>query len=247
MDERAAEQDAEYVFPYHHIAHFDSAVSASRARILQWAVEYLVYMRRVVDLVAERAPQSVLDVGCGDGRFLGLLPTSIARRVGVDLSERAISFARAFHPEIEFHARDAGELNEQFDIVTAIEVLEHVPEPHVAGFLNTLAERTRPGGTLMIVVPTVNAPVPMKHYRHYDESLLVRSLRESGAPLEVLELEWILRPTLRLRLYNLLTFNRFWFAEVWPLRRRVWNHAWQSARLAEASNGKHLLAILRRT
>ena len=75
MDERAAEQDAEYVFPYHHIAHFDSAGSASRARILQWAVEYLVYMRRVVDLVAERAPQSVLDVGGGDGRFLGLLPT----------------------------------------------------------------------------------------------------------------------------------------------------------------------------
>ncbi len=184
MDARAAAQESEYEFPYHHIAHFDGAGSASRARILQWAVEYLVYTKRVADVVAEHAPASLLDVGCGDGRFLGLVPASIPRRVGMDASERAISFARAFHPEIEFHARDADDTDETFEVVTAMEVLEHVPDDVVPHFLNTLADRTEPGGTLLLVVPITNAPVPPKHYRHDDEALLRSQLQESGAPLK---------------------------------------------------------------
>jgi 2-polyprenyl-3-methyl-5-hydroxy-6-metoxy-1,4-benzoquinol methylase len=246
MDERAAEQEAEYAFPYHHLAHFDRAGSASRVRILQWAVEYLVYMKRAADLVVEAHPASVLDVGCGDGRFLGLLPDTIGRRVGADLSERAVSFARAFHPEIEFHARDAAELDETFDVVTAIEVLEHVPDAFTDGFLRTLAERTRPGGLVLIVVPTLHAPVPPKHHRHYDEALLRAEIEASGAPVTVERTEWILRSTPLLRAYNTATFNRFWFVEVWPLRKRIWRHAWENARHADATNGKHLLAVLRR-
>jgi len=71
-------------------------------------------------------------------------------------------------------------------------------------------------------------------------------LDASRAPLELLWVERILRSTRSIRLYNTLTFSRFWFAEIWPLRQRFWKHAWETARHAAATNGEHLLAVIRR-
>ncbi len=244
--ERLGRQEAQYAFPYHHIAHFDAAGSAARARVLPWAVEYLVYLKRCADLVAEAQPASVLDVGCGDGRFLGLLEGPFERRAGADMSERAIAFARAFHPDFEFHAGDAADVPGTFDVVTAIEVLEHVPDEHVPRFLQTLAAKARPGGTVVICVPTTVVPVSAKHFRHYDEERLAREIAASGAPLECVATERVMRKTRRLDWYKRLTHNRLWFWEVWPLRRRVWDHAWNVARHADTTNGRHLVAVLRR-
>jgi SAM-dependent methyltransferase len=97
------------------------------------------------DLFARAAPESVLDVGCGEG----VLTAEWAERlrnghvVGVDLEDpklRAEWAARA-RPNLEFRAVDATDLpfaDGEFDIACAIEVLEHVPEPE-----RTLAEMIR--------------------------------------------------------------------------------------------------------
>jgi 2-polyprenyl-3-methyl-5-hydroxy-6-metoxy-1,4-benzoquinol methylase len=93
--------------------------------------------------VEELNPKSILDIGRREGRFLGLLNKDIVKKVGVDLALKPIMFARAFHPEIDFHVKDATEINDDFDIITAIEVLEHIPDEEVSQFLNLITNATK--------------------------------------------------------------------------------------------------------
>ena len=81
-------------------------------------------------------PESVLDVGCGEGVITAEWAERLGdgRVVGLDLEDpklRAEWRARA-RPNLEFRAEEATRLNfgdDEFDMVTAIEVLEHVPRP----------------------------------------------------------------------------------------------------------------------
>jgi len=96
----------------------------------------------------------VLDVGCGGG----ILAESMAERgasvVGIDLADAALSVAR-LHAldtgvELEYLSVSAEEYAqthaESFDVVTCLEVLEHVPDP--ASTIAACARLTKPGGTL---------------------------------------------------------------------------------------------------
>src|ERR1035437_7675349 len=82
------------------------------------------------------APRSLLDVGCGEG----VLVQQWARRlgdgrvVGIDLEEDSIQAGWAEHeaPNLEYRVMEAAELpfaDGEFDLASAIEVLEHVPHP----------------------------------------------------------------------------------------------------------------------
>jgi SAM-dependent methyltransferase len=88
------------------------------------------------ELWATAAPESLLDVGCGEG----VLTLEWAERlgggrvVGIDLEDPKLraEWAQRSRPNLEFRAEDATRLSfgdDEFDAVAAIEVLEHVPEP----------------------------------------------------------------------------------------------------------------------
>jgi 2-polyprenyl-3-methyl-5-hydroxy-6-metoxy-1,4-benzoquinol methylase len=101
---------------------------------------------RTLDELMQRAePRSLLDVGCGEGvlvhRWAQSLPD--ARVVGIDLEEQSIQagWAERKAPNLEYRTMPAEDLpfaDGEFDLATAIEVLEHVPEPE-----HTLAEMAR--------------------------------------------------------------------------------------------------------
>ena len=67
-------------------------------------------------------PRSILDLGCGTGRHLGVLAKAIAECCGVDLLESNIAYARAEHPGIAFHVGDMRKvrLGRAFDLVTCL-------------------------------------------------------------------------------------------------------------------------------
>jgi len=244
VDDKFALQDEQYQFPYHHIPHFHGEYP-SNIRRLGWGLEYLCYLRILVERVRELAPGSLLDVGCGDGRFLGLIGAQVPRRKGVDLSSSAIGFARAFHPEVQFEAVDAAELTEQFDAVTSIETLEHVPDESVGGFLRTLAARSREH--VLISVPTTAVPLNKKHYRHYDLELLERQVAESKAPLALVGHEFIYRGSRLMTALRWATSNRLWTLEIAAVQDLAWRYVWKRLRTATARDGHHLLAHYRRT
>src|SRR3954452_11282700 len=99
-----------------------------------------------------RDGRQALDLGCGAGLNLDHL-SKYADPVGTDFSEEALRFCMA-----RGHKRickaDAAELpfhDEQFDIITALDVIEHLDDDLVA--LTELKRTMRPGGLLIISVP----------------------------------------------------------------------------------------------
>lgn len=234
-------QQEQYAFPYHHISYVDERGQGSRVRILNWGFEYLLYNERLAELVHSLKPRSVLDVGCGDGYFLGQVDERIPLRVGVDINERALSFARAFYPSVDYRNSDVADVAETFDVVSAIEVLEHIPEETLPSFLRAMADRLAPGGSMIISVPTVNEPLNSKHFRHYDLDLLLKQVAEAVPELKLVHGEFFYRKTWAETFYRRLTSGLLVRGEIPVLRRLVWEHARKSARKATADNGLHLV------
>ena len=114
------------------------------------------FERQLEDLFAKADPDSVLDVGCGEGvlvqRWAMLRPD--ARIVGIDLEEPSIQAGWAEHaaPNLEYRVMGAEKLpfsNGEFELSSAIEVLEHVPDPE-----HTVAEMARCASRhLLVSVP----------------------------------------------------------------------------------------------
>ena len=114
------------------------------------------FERTLDELWAKAAPRSVLDVGCGEGVLTHKWAATLAPRrvVGIDLEDPAIQaeWAKRQAPNLEYRIMKAENLpfgDGEFDVATAIEVLEHVPDP-----AHTVAEMARvASGHLLVSVP----------------------------------------------------------------------------------------------
>lgn len=238
-------QDDEYSFPYHHIPALDSKGRISLARSAKWGFGYLCLLTHVREIVLSNKPSSLLDVGCGDGRFTAMVSGEIARCLGVDLSDRAISLAKALRPEIDFQTTDAAEVEETFDVVVAVETLEHVPDNGIAAFVQALESRLNPGGRLVITVPSINHPMQPKHYRHYDASLLQKQVEQSAQYLKLENIEYVNRIYFPMRVLLSLHYNKLWVAEIKPLLQLYWKFYWNKLRHAGSDNGTNVVAVFR--
>jgi 2-polyprenyl-6-hydroxyphenyl methylase / 3-demethylubiquinone-9 3-methyltransferase len=124
----------------------------------------LAFLREAVDAHWGGDPESVkplagrraLDVGCGAGLLAEPLARLGAEVTGVDAAEENVAVARAHaagsglaidYRYGELAALDLG----QFDLVTAMEVLEHVADKPL--FLSELAQHLAPGGLLVLSTP----------------------------------------------------------------------------------------------
>ena len=107
------------------------------------------FERTLDELLARAEPRSLLDVGCGEGvlvhEWAKRMPR--ARIVGIDLEEESIQagWADRQAPNLEYRTMLAEDLPfaaDEFDLATAIEVLEHVPDPeHTVAEMARCAER----------------------------------------------------------------------------------------------------------
>jgi 2-polyprenyl-3-methyl-5-hydroxy-6-metoxy-1,4-benzoquinol methylase len=111
------------------------------------------FERTLEELFTAADPRSLLDVGCGEGVLVHQWAQRLgeARVVGIDLEEPSIQagWAQRQAPNLDYRVIRAENLpfaDREFDVVTAIEVLEHVPDPE-----HTLAEMARCGQRRLLV------------------------------------------------------------------------------------------------
>lgn len=105
-----------------------------------------------IDTKAQLAGKKVLDIGCGGGILSEGMAALGASVTGIDLSDKALNVARLhlFESGLEVDYRHisaeafAQEQAGQFDVVTCMELLEHVPDP--ASTVAACARLVRPGG-----------------------------------------------------------------------------------------------------
>ena len=160
------------------------------------------FERTLDELFARADPQSLLDVGCGEGVLVHEWAARIAPRrvVGIDLEEPSIQagWEQRRAPNLEYRIMKAESMpfaDGEFDVATAIEVLEHVPDP-----AHTVAEMARVAKShLLVSVPREplwralnmarGAYLPQLgntpgHVNHWSKRSFVRLLSEHGTVVE---------------------------------------------------------------
>jgi 2-polyprenyl-6-hydroxyphenyl methylase / 3-demethylubiquinone-9 3-methyltransferase len=109
-----------------------------------------------------RAPltsKTALDVGCGAGLLTEPLVRLGAKVTGLDATPEVVAVARdhasAMALEIEYRVGDVQELDGQFDLITCMEVIEHVADPAI--FVKALAKRLAKDGLLIMSTPNATS------------------------------------------------------------------------------------------
>jgi SAM-dependent methyltransferase len=138
-------------------------------------------------------PRSVLDVGCGAGTNLELLATlyPASAFVGIDIEREPLTYCRSDRaaPVLQADVRHLPFAAAAFDLITALDTLEHV-EDDVA-VLEELFRACRPGGTLLLTVPAFpflwgNVDDLGHHYRRYRRPDLVERVTRAGFSVRLL-------------------------------------------------------------
>jgi 2-polyprenyl-3-methyl-5-hydroxy-6-metoxy-1,4-benzoquinol methylase len=112
---------------------------------------------QVQSVIQVGKPPSLLDLACGDGLLTAQLCQHFSRVVGVDASSAHIEQAHKRCPDAEFQVAlvEDLELNEQFDTVVMLNLLEHVIDP--VQILRSAAVHLKSGGRLIAQVPNALA------------------------------------------------------------------------------------------
>jgi ubiquinone/menaquinone biosynthesis C-methylase UbiE len=160
------------------------------------------FERTLAELFAQAAPDSVLDVGCGEGVLTHQWAEALGERriVGIDLDDEKLKaeWATRQRPNLEYRTMLAEHMpfaDGEFDMACAIEVLEHVPDP-----AHTVAEMARVARRhLLVSVPREplwrmlnmargaylsdlgNTP---GHVNHWSKRSVVRLLAQHGEVVE---------------------------------------------------------------
>lgn len=180
-------QQRQYQIPYHWLPQRSPTGTFSAGSFMSSALEYFTYCDYVARQVKQAKARTLLDVGCGDARFADILSgVTNTTYTGVDTDRRAVAFGKLMAPKVRLIAGPVEQVNEEFDVVTLMEVLEHIPDEHINSFLAHVARRIRAGGKVIVCVPSNNRPVRPKHFRHYSVPTLKTTMLQFGIQIEAI-------------------------------------------------------------
>jgi ubiquinone/menaquinone biosynthesis C-methylase UbiE len=152
----------------------ERAVDAARNYDRWFDREWGRYASRVEQRALDKAVgssrnRSVVDVGCGTGRFTGFLDHHATRVIGLDRDLAMLSIARprVAGPLVTGDALALPFRDASFDLAVALTVLEFVADPAAA--VAELARVTRPGGSLVIGALNTSSPWGLTHRHEFTE------------------------------------------------------------------------------
>ena len=167
---------------------------------------------------ADIAGKTVIDIGCGGGILTESLTQSQATVTGIDMATATIEIAKDHASKanltIDYQQISAEEMADQhpgeFDVVTCMELLEHVPDP--ASIVNACSQLLKPNG--MVFFSTINRNV--KAYiqailaAEYLLNLLPKNTHQYDKFIRPAELDaWARNVALTTRAIRGITYNPF--------------------------------------
>lgn len=169
-----------------------------------------------VDDYAKLAGKKVIDVGCGGGILAESMALRGAQVTGIDMGETPLSVAQlhALESQVEVEYRQiraedmASEAEESFDVVTCMEMLEHVPDP--ASVIAACAQLVKPGGHVFFSTLNRNPKAFMLAIvgAEYMLNMLPKGTHEYGKFIRPSELESAARSVgLELRNISGMSYN----------------------------------------
>lgn len=144
----------------------------------------------VRDLITETSQHNFLDIGCLNGNFYNFLKESefmgIDSFTGVDISDALIERAKNRFPEQEWLVADCEKLpfdDNSFDVVTLMEILEHVENPKKA--LQEARRVCKSEGSIIITVPNEERIKDASHVWAYTASDIFELLTDISKNIQV--------------------------------------------------------------
>ncbi|GEM_PF-2132878 len=158
---------------------------------LQWYTDLM--WNDFGDILINKTSQSVLDLGCGTGQFLKVLEQKgFTKLTGVEIDKgqydeaiRYVPSAKITHSDI-FPYLERG--SERYDIISLIDVIEHIPKEKVKSLLSLIKSHLNPGGICIIRTPNADSTLIAPRFRYIDfthqfilnQESMSTLLRESG-------------------------------------------------------------------
>ena len=107
----------------------------------------------------------VLDIGCGPGTFMGNLKKEKKdlECIGIDFSPQQIDYASRNYPDAKFYCADAYDtktldsIGKSFDVITIVEVIEHISNLDSIRLLRRAKELLKPSGKIIITTPNYHS------------------------------------------------------------------------------------------
>ena len=135
---------------------FDFCEKPMNDRYGKWSRTLGNDLQKLADYLQQLRPQGrMLDVGCGMGVLLATMPAKDYDRVGVEQNANTSEYAQQ-----RYGLRVVSDTTElqgergSFDLVTAVEVIEHVSDPHA--FIQELTTFMKPDGILLLTTPNID-------------------------------------------------------------------------------------------
>ena len=169
----------------------------------------------------------ILDVGCGDGKFLFFLTNNGYQNVeGLELSKQQAEEARK---NVKYRIHEVGDANiflkksfDNYQMITMNDVLEHIPKKDMIKLLKNILAAIKPGGTLIVNVPQVAGLsslfcryVDFTHETIFTEMSLKQVLLSAGfSQVRFIPQKWPLKLTPRHLTYRMVRFIWYFFLKI---------------------------------
>lgn len=150
---------------------------------------------RLVQSQPMRSAGRLLDVGCGNGAFLRACSKSLPgwELLGTEINDKYKAEVESIPGVSVLHVGEAAGMPGEFDVISLVHVLEHVPSP--VEFLTSLRTKLTAEGSLIVEVPHfMDNPFDLlivDHSTHFSAEVLRGVAERSGYASRVLATDWV--------------------------------------------------------
>ena len=142
--------------------YYDDAISKGKGAQAKW---HELKFKKIIKLIEDEMPQSLLDVACGPGTFVSKLPVEIDC-FGVDIAEKQIKYANKKYgtSSSQFLVCNDAQFpfeEDKFDLITSIEFIEHISLADCKKNLFEIKRCMKKKGKFILTTPNYRSAWPL--------------------------------------------------------------------------------------